>query len=77
MQSFNTSDFFLSCLFGSEGITECLIISFQFLSCLFGSEEKYGAKVGGSKFLSCLFGSEAENNSQLVSVAISKLPIRQ
>ena len=49
---------FLSCLFGSEPITQEFSGMRPFLSCLFGSEQHVLCYAPTRSFLSCLFGSE-------------------
>ena len=49
---------FLSCLSGSEQLTEALILFGEFLSCLSGSERLIYTNTSALIFLSCLSGSE-------------------
>ena len=53
-------DYFLSCLFGSEGEDFKRALQRAFLSCLFGSEDDADLVCEFVIFLSCLFGSEVD-----------------
>ena len=52
------NDFFLSCLYGSERLTQTVAKLSCFLSCLYGSEPSLVVMEIQILFLSCLYGSE-------------------
>ena len=68
---------FLSCLHGSERVSNTAHLYHSFLSCLHGSEHLRLTYAAWASFLNCLHGSERNIGEQENKSVISKLPTWQ